>query len=610
MRGLSRRRTALVAVTTLVVTTLVACGGDSQPPLAPAATSTPTAAATPTPTAAATPTPTAAATPTPTAAATSTPTAAATPTPTTAATSTPTTAATSTPTTAATPTPTAAATSTPTATHEAIDRALPESAVVSAPPGPFTAIAVGGHEAVCALTEAGELACWGWGDGVATTISTDRHIDLDADGGTTCAVTDAGEVACWGADESAADAPPGVYTMVSTADGYTCGLTEVGEVLCWGYHSERSRPASDEDSEVPSSLIGRMPNLLSDSYVAVIVGYSDYLDGTLLWACAVRASGGFACQRSSGKYHHGEASVWLEDAGPGESPPSGDFCSVNDWGSPSCGRGRSYADISQGGDYACGVTVEGEAECWVAGVRALATGAFGVMTPPKLATDRYAAISNSGGRACAITETGEALCWNAVPNVLLPPDPQPGPYIAVSDGRNHTCALTEAGQAVCWGWNNWGQSEAPPGRYTAITAGDSNTCALTESGEAVCWAWAASPVRMDGYVTCALTDTGEAVCRGTDAPTGQYAALAVGWQHACALDGAGEAVCWAWAASHYKDEDPYENPYHDQLIEPPPGPFIAISASEFRSCAVTEAGEVFCWGDVSYSTSPLWRSLM
>ncbi|MXZ89809.1 MAG: hypothetical protein F4Z07_13375, partial [Dehalococcoidia bacterium] len=507
--------------------------------------------------------------------------------------------------------PVATPTSTPPPPHEPITRGLPESPVVSTPPGPYTAIAVGGHEAVCALTEAGELACWAWGDQVATIVSNERHIDLDADSGTTCAVTEAGEVACWGVDESASDAPPGPYTMVSTTDGYTCGVTEAGEVLCWGSHSERGRGASDEDRDYSSGYVGRMPDLPPDSYVAVTVGYSDYLDGTLLWACAARAGGGFTCQRSSGKYLHGEASVRREDGGPGEGLARGDFCSVNGWGDPSCSGSGLYADVSHGGDYACAVTNEGEAECWVAGVWAQELGRFGLMTPPKPSTARYAAISNSDGRGCALTEAGEAVCWRAVPNVLSPPDPQPGPYVAVSDGRNHTCALTEAGQAVCWGWNNWGQAEAPAGRYTAISAGDFDTCALTEAGEEVCRGTFPSSL-LGSHVTCALTDTGEAACRGVDAPSGHYTALAVGWQHACALTDAGEPVCWAWESRRYdgyKEDTPAESPYHDQLTQPPSGPFSAISASEFRTCALTESGEVVCWGDVDYEQSPLWASI-
>ena len=458
------------------------------------------------------------------------------------------------------------------------------------------------------------MACWGWGDDVATIVSNERHIDLDADGGTTCAVTEAGEVACWGVDESAADAPPGPYTMVSTTDGYTCGVTEAGEVLCWGSHSERGSGASDEDRDYSSGYVGRMPDLPPDSYVAVTVGYSDYLDGTLLWACAARAGGGFTCQRSSGKYLHGEASVRREDGGPGEGLARGDFCSVNGWGDPSCSNSASYLAVSQAGDYACAITREGTAECWLFGDVVVSYGQLKVMTPPDPSPGRYLAISNAGDYACALTEAGEPVCWEAAWNRNVEPSPNlpPGGYVAVSDGRNHTCALTEAGAAVCWGWNNWGQTDLPPGRYVAISAGAYQTCARTEAGDEVCRGAVSHRSFLEGYVNCALADIGQVVCTGTDAPAGRYKALAVGWQHACALTDAGEPVCWAWESRRYdgyKEDTPAESPYHDQLTQPPPGPFIAISASEFRTCALTPPGEVVCWGDVEYEQIPLWTTI-
>ena len=159
------------------------------------------------------------------------------------------------------------------------------------------------------------------------------------------------------------------------------------------------------------------------------------------------------------------------------------------------------------------------------------------------------------------------------------------------------------------------------GRYTAIDArGERQVCGLRETSEVVCWYdYYSEPQTRSGRYTalsvggdvCALTEDGEVVCLGReDFPPGRYTALAVGWQHACALNEAGEAVCWAWASRRSKDEEPYKNPFHDALIQPPPGPFIAISASEFRSCAVTEVGEVVCWGDVEYEQMPLWVSLM
>ena len=648
----------LAALAVLLVATLVACGGETATPTA--ATATPTAAVTATPTAATTATPTAATTATPTPAATTTPTPAAAATPTPAAAATPTPAATATPTPAATATPPTAAA---TPTQEGVARVLPESPVLDAPSGPFTAIAVG-HDAegyfdsyyACALTEAGEAICWDKNfDGEASELPG-HYIEIAPAHGAICGVTDAGQLVCLGREELVADAPPGRYKTLSVTDGYGCALTEDGEAVCWGRYRKRAgaRPILEDEGDDPYSPYGPMPDPPPGAYtaVSVVVLNPGRHAGHFLTACAEKSSGGWACWQSNGRYWwEGDEKerVWETDAAPS-------------W------VVRDLADLAPG------------------------PGQWFVMNPPDPSSGAYKAISTYGGYACALTEAGEPVCWESIRNVLPPPDPPPGRYMEVSDGHSHTCALTEAGEAVCWGWNNWGQAEAPPGRYTAISAGEYHTCALTTAGEAVCWGlirgrppegqykaistgpsdlggtacaltesgdvvcwgavgsdegptgrystisgdvyrgcgleeagadvvcWSFGRSRRDGHYTalsvgtwdlCALTEAGEVVCwhsrlstPSEDSPSGRYTAVAVGFQYACALTEAGEAVCWAWAPQADKEGRSSRNPYRDQLIQPPPGPFIAINASDFRACALTEAGEVVCWGDVAYEESP------
>ena len=676
-----------MALTALIATALVACGGDSPPPPTPTTAAThpdrrrhpdPAAAApaTPPPRAAATATPTAAATDTPTATATTTPTAPATTTPTTAATA-PTTVATATPTTAATATPTAAATTataTAAPTPEPVARVLPEGSVLEAPPGPFTAIAVGYYAEgyfdssyACALTETGEATCWDRNFGGQTTALPGRYIEIVPVFGDICGVTEAGQPVCQGRDELVADAPPGRYRTLSVTDGYGCALTEEGEAVCWGRYRKRpgARPVPEGEGDDPYSPYGPMPDPPPGAYVAVSVisQTPGRHSGSFLTACAEKRSGGWACWQSNGRYWwEGDEKerVWETDDAPS-------------WVI------RDLADLAP------------------------APGQLFVMNPPAPPSGAYKAISARGGYGCALTEAGEPVCWKSVRNVLLPPDPPLGRYLALSDGHSHTCALTEAGEAACWGWNNWGQTEVPAGRYTAISAGGHHTCALTTAGEAVCWGlipghppegqykaistswsiegggtacaltesdsvvcwgavwsegltgqysaihgdtWAGCGIEMVGgnvvcslqgslsridqlgspmalsmggwsgfspwdVSVCTLTEASEVVCWNLgpdtlreDSPSGRHTAVAVGFHYACALTIVGDAVCWGWVVQEPRSGAFSENPYRDQLTQPPPGPFIAISASEFRTCALTEAGEVVCWGDTTYEETP------
>lgn len=53
---------------------------------------------------------------------------------------------------------------------------------------------------------------------------------------------------------------------------------------------------------------------------------------------------------------------------------------------------------------------------------------------------------------------------------------------------------------------------------------------------------------------------------------------------------AGDAVCWGGNGNRYGENAP----------PPGGGPYIAISVSKFRTCALTDIGDIVCWGDIGY----------
>ena len=100
------------------------------------------------------------------------------------------------------------------------------------PPGRFTAISTrSGH--ACALTETGEVVCWGE-DPFSARFGEDdpppgRFTAISVTSWRSCALTDAGELTCCAANPE----PPGRFTAISTNFGSTCAVTEAGDVACW-----------------------------------------------------------------------------------------------------------------------------------------------------------------------------------------------------------------------------------------------------------------------------------------------------------------------------------------------------------------------------------------
>lgn len=252
-------------------------------------------------------------------------------------------------------------------------------------------------------------------------------------------------------------------------------------------------------------------------------------------------------------------------------------------------------------------------------------------TPTVLADSAPVTSAGLGiNQLCATLTTGAVRCrgQNAfgqlgstqdVGTSLSHPDPLtaalPGPAIQVDANQGYTCALVLGGAVYCFGTNNEGQlgvlanggtsnpnptplQVALPAAATQITVGTFHACALLANGQKWCWGQnfygqlgtaansgtfnraapadadlvGASPGSISAYSssTCFVSAARSADCVGLN----QYGQLG-----SAANNGSG-------------------NPNPSPISAPLGGaPVVQIAAMSGATCALTEAGDVWCYGD-------------
>ncbi len=177
---------------------------------------------------------------------------------------------------------------------------------------------------------------------------------------------------------------------------------------------------------------------------------------------------------------------------------------------------------------------------------------------------------------------------------------------AISSGETHVCALTDRGNVNCWGNNSEGQLgngtrigsltpvlvEHISGKATAIASGDDHTCVLTDEGQVECWGNNSSGQLGDGS-----TDDSRAFPQAVQLPT-RAIAITSGYQRSCALTEDGTAYCWGnnldGALGDGTDED-RNTPVRVANLSG----ISSIETGSFYSCAII-SNSLQCWGELTH----------
>ena len=201
-------------------------------------------------------------------------------------------------------------------------------------------------------------------------------------------------------------------------------------------------------------------------------------------------------------------------------------------------------------------------------------------------------------------------------------------FVALAAGDGFSCGLTAQGRAFCWGANQLGQlgSAAAPAtcrvdysfqgpcslnpvavdsdeRFSQITAGDEHACALTRSGSAYCWGYNLSGQlgTKETSEVCFVSDRakyrasyrGEPCSRRPVRVAGdqRFTSIIAGSWITCALTQDGRAFCWGDGSPHnaYDAEEVVALP---QAVLPS-ARFTSLAA-EPEPCGTTMAGEILC----------------
>jgi len=278
--------------------------------------------------------------------------------------------------------------------------------------------------------------------------------------------------------------------------------------------------------------------------------------------------------------------------------------------------------LAAGTAHSCALTQSRAAYCWGSNDRGQLGNGTGASSADPVRVDapeRLTDISASWRQTCAVGASGAVYCWGSIVHVQgggeFTASSTPSRveaalrFTRVSVGLSHACALTASGKAHCWGYDNnlaLGDGAGGPfftatpvavvtdARFASVRATGLNSCGLADTGSAYCWGDASFRVFGGGTRSSETLP----VAAGGGMRFTSFDASAT-W--ACGVSG-GDVHCWGLNRAGELGRTPI-SPVPDpqpRAVAGLPDVETVFTARQNsitgHVCALTAAGEAFCWG--------------
>jgi alpha-tubulin suppressor-like RCC1 family protein len=239
---------------------------------------------------------------------------------------------------------------------------------------------------------------------------------------------------------------------------------------------------------------------------------------------------------------------------------------------------------------------------------------------------RLTMMEAGGDFTCGLTEIGRGYCWGLAADgrtavapdsvcfadvggsqpCILPPKRMDAEAIAftnISSGGNFGCGISSDRMLYCWGSDSKGQignggagAGATPRlatvkseRFTVVSAGGEHACALNLIGTAYCWGddsqgQLGDHREMNSTTPIPVSDT-----------VTSFKAISAGAAHTCAISQSGQGYCWGNGSEGQLGNGSTSDSEIPVAVSGAAS-LVAIAAGRSHTCAIDTAGNMLCWG--------------